>query len=187
MHLRDSLKSLGLAVGLTFVAGAAAAQTPCIDARPVEFSGYETVLTFHASDGRTITRYDLLLRNYDPARNMLTVEELLQNRSISLDEWKMLTVKLQRSQQMPVQTSIGPRTEMLKLENQKFSLRSMKVADGIISFGGCAVRSGAGRDAKVKFDGKLRFDTASDTLTVDGTYWEISPRSASSRNPGFEK
>lgn len=186
MHLHDSLKRLGLAVGLALTAGAAAAQAPCIDTRPVGFLGYDTTLTFHARDGRTITRHDLLLRDYDPAKKKLTIEEPLQNRSISLDEWTMLTVTLQRPQ-MSVQAAFGPGTQMQKLEKRKFSLRSMKVDDGIISFGDCTVMSGAGRSEQVKFDGHLKFDTATDTLTVDGTYWRISASPPSSGNPGAKK
>ena len=173
---------LGLAIGLAVEMGVASAQTPCIDARP---SGLiDATLTFLAGDGRSVTRMSMVLRNFDPASNILTIDDGGQIQHLNLNEWSRNHIGLQGPPPM-VQAPMPIGTAILNSLGQKYKLSTMKIVDGLVSFGDCQNPSGPG---EIRFGGELAFDAQSDALVVNGTFWRYEmPSGGSTINPGIRK
>jgi len=143
---------LGLAIGLAVATGGVSAQTPCIDARPSGLSG--ATLTFLSGNGRSVTRTGVVLLNFDPVSNILTINDGGQIQRLNLNEWTRALIGLQEPPPPQVQMSIPIGTPILNSSRQQYKLSTMKVADGLVYFGDCQNPSGPG---EIRFGGELAF------------------------------
>jgi hypothetical protein len=155
---------------------------PCIDARPASLTG-PPVFTFYRSDGASIRRQTAILESFDTNTNTLSVNDVGELRALRLNEWTSLDIALQIFTS-PSQLAPPEMTELLKLRNAKYSLASMKILERIITYGDCATTVPNG---EVRFQGKLSFDEANNSLIVDGIFFKFERWSGGPINPGIKK
>jgi hypothetical protein len=171
-----------LCLAATAVPGAGRAETPCINARLEGFMG-PPILTFSRANGASVDRTNAELVAYDAAAATLSVSDIGERRALPLNEWTSIEFRIRRPP--PQAQMVRPNeTVVTELSDQKFSLSTMKVARGIVSYGDCSVSAAEG---EVRFEGKLSFDTANDRLVVDGRFVQFVFPSGGPVNPGVGK